>query len=88
MQNDGMAMNSDFWLPQGQNASIYFFPPHRMNAQLQNALRDLKGSGAKGIPSVATIETAQDNATWSGTKGNGDPWSLIKNKTDSYNVTC
>ena len=88
MQNNRQAMNAAFWLQEEQNANIYFFPHYRMNAPLQNALNALKSAGTKGLPSVATIEAAQDRATWSGTNGNGDGWSLIKNKADSYNVTC
>ena len=59
-----------------------------MNTRLQSAFSELKSSGAQGLPSSSTVESAKDGTTWNGKKSNGDPWSLTKNNQDSYNCMC
>lgn len=59
-----------------------------MNPHLNKALAALKGAGAQGLPPSSTVEAASDGSKWSGKKSSGDPWELIKNRQDSYNVVC
>jgi len=59
-----------------------------MNSHLQKALAALTNSGAQGIPSAKEVENAKDGTTWNGTKKNGSGWSMTKNKSDSFTITC
>ena len=59
-----------------------------MNVPLSNALAALKRSGAQNLPSEGTVLSARDGSHWEGTKGSGDPWGLIKNGQESFNVIC
>ena len=58
------------------------------NPPLDNALAALQKAGANdGLPNAETVQGAKNGAEWSGKKGNGDPWALVKNRSDSYNAT-
>lgn len=59
-----------------------------MNTHLQKALEALTNSGAQGVPNSTEVEKAKDGTTRNGNKKNGSPWSLTKNKSDSFTVNC
>ncbi|OGH64264.1 MAG: hypothetical protein A2821_01700 [Candidatus Magasanikbacteria bacterium RIFCSPHIGHO2_01_FULL_41_23] len=55
-----------------------------MNAQLQNALRELKALKARGVPSGTVVEKAKNKTSWNGDLADGGTWKLIKHGEDSY----
>ena len=61
------------------------------NAHLQKAMAELRAADAQGLPSEAVVEAAilgKDVTRWTGKKGNGDQWELVKNTADSFNCMC
>ena len=54
-----------------------------MNPHLNNALTELRGHGASGLPSKETIAQAPNGKEWKGKLPQGT-WKLIKHKEDSY----
>lgn len=53
---------------------------------LRNALKDLRGQGAKMLPDERTVIQANDGTSWSGQTADGRRWAILKNKAESYNV--
>lgn len=60
-----------------------------MTDALDGAFGALGRSGARGLPSRSEVlGNKKTGATWTGKQRNGDPWKLIKNSDDSYNIMC
>lgn len=59
-----------------------------MNSQMLSALAELQRAGSLGLPSSVQIDGAKNGTKWNGTTKKGDPWTLTKNREDSYNCEC
>lgn len=55
---------------------------------MTNAMSELSRAGAKGLPGKSIVAKAKDGTVWSGKRGNGNLWELIKHGENSYTCVC